>query len=1700
MKLSKIVAILLLSLFIVQFLPVQQFSPETPFSQYTFLSKELQPAEAASKGKSGTVGQSIVPAPFQVQYLNKGKYDYFTCGQYGSFIFDKTNPVFAQFNGGVENVTQITHSGWWMLNLTLTSKWDNRTVNIMDANNIQYLVGYSLIRQSKTVATVKVEYMFRSNSKPKISFDLIKTSDWVGDSNPIFALLSPLEYTKPSGQATKQVSKGGFERITGVTKAHLNKDSSIFSSWSNAVEVDWAGYSAELLIGTFDFGLSLGKPSTGVFLKFSTVPANQKTVSIDPTVATSTTTNALAWGGKTHVHWESTNNLYWQPYCDGTNWVIESSSDGTTWTTAPVTLIASWIRPVAFAFQGTVIHMAYGTFTYAQFGGTVTGYMYYKRGTITGATSITLDSAVATYTWSQSFTTDYFESPDIGAFYISFHYFDIIIGTDNYLSIVFTRNGYYWNEPSGQTAAIASRYVYAVVKSTTTTGSTWGTATTIETSNFGWADETSNVYHAPYSGADGSHYTKYSKPVLYSLASAVIGCFVNTGGVGRYHRSGSWTSLTQFDGSIKDVDAWGSVAGGNGGGKAVLLCVDSDDTVDEYRDDGSTVSSDLNVFSATVSCPTIASVNVSSGAWYGFVISGTSIVYKKYSGWGGSWDGSATDYATGLTSPADLSSARTTLNSVVLLSYRTGSASPYNIVFGTLTLNSAPVNGATSFTDPDDTDNLYAQKKLYTFTSIGTDTEGYADIAYMLITGKNGANTRFQFKYDQDTDTFSTVSGSSEWTLDATSSDSSAGNQITCTWKIAAQFDAIGETVTVDVYVIDGAASPDSDTGVLSFDVITRLVVSGFTITNSLDVGGTITASGTVYFATTPTGDTASTSYPPDAEFTSVSVHNSTHGVMGTDSVIVNGAFSLTFTQPIGTSFTYHVYINLADADGTDQDTVDGDTVTQYKVTITSSGISADSSGTVVTLDGQAKTQAQLPYDRWCISGYSLTYTFANPVSTTDSNKRYAWSSTSGLSQTLVSNTFAVSATGTITGTYTVQYQVIFAVSGMVADTSTNTVVTVASVAKTYADLPFGSWVASGGTITYVFSFPISTTDSNRRYGLSSVGGLSQSLSSNTITVSSGGTVTGTYLAGWQITFASSGIGADTTGTVVTVNALGKAQASLPYTSWLNNSASVVYSFTLNVSAIPNKQYGLASVSGLSQTLSSNTFAASSGGTITGTYNTQWQITVTSSGISTDSSGTVITLDGATRTQSVLPFSKYFNNSYSLSFAFASPVYSSIGKGYFWQSTSGLSQTLQSNSFSVSTSGTITGTYTLSTLTVYVKTMRYDNTTALTGTTAYLQALNGTWFNSAVNSSSYATFTNPGTGPLYIKTQYQGSWVQGNLAVVLDATTETRQVLCNVWSVTFTFKDSSGASISLSPLVPYFTAPNTTVTTPTATSGVVTFLAQNGSWTYRPMFQGVYVKSSQTVDLASGSPTAVSVTCQIYRLRIQVKSSTDSSPASVVLNNVQLQVTRGGVNILGSYGLPSSVYTDSNGNYTFTQLAVQNSSYIITASLSGAQAPQSSTVSLTADGETVIRLLYPSTGGTEGGTYTPGSTTPSFLLSISYLGFNQTNQGSRLQLMDGSGTRIIALYDVDLYGKVTLEKLAKGDYYLVLLSSTGREMNRHYLVLETDRDVTINLTPQSMSTVTVGPGDVAPYLIAAMASLFIVYAMLRKGRKKSAWE
>jgi len=247
------------------------------------------------------------------------------------------------------------------------------------------------------------------------------------------------------------------------------------------------------------------------------------------------------------------------------------------------------------------------------------------------------------------------------------------------------------------------------------------------------------------------------------------------------------------------------------------------------------------------------------------------------------------------------------------------------------TANAVPTISAVSGTNWDDTDNCYAQKKSYTCSVTYTDTDGYADIHYCELYLQSSSNiTRAQFQYHEDDNTVSTITGSSTWTLDSTASDfSKTGTDIMASWKFTAQWDATAESdLDFLFYVVDDQPEGSSSTSDQNFDVITTLTTSGWLQTMGTSTKQARQQSRYSLLCQYASGTTSSSSCPPNVEFTSVSIHDSAGSVQATDSTIVNGASSCSFAIPdAAQSNTYHVSINMADADYADADAGDGDTV-----------------------------------------------------------------------------------------------------------------------------------------------------------------------------------------------------------------------------------------------------------------------------------------------------------------------------------------------------------------------------------------------------------------------------------------------------------------------------------------------------------------------------------------------------------------------------------------------------------------------------------------------------------------------------------------------------------------------------------------------------------------------------------------------------
>ena len=277
--------------------------------------------------------------------------------------------------------------------------------------------------------------------------------------------------------------------------------------------------------------------------------------------------------------------------------------------------------------------------------------------------------------------------------------------------------------------------------------------------------------------------------------------------------------------------------------------------------------------------------------------------------------------------------------------------------------------------------------------------------------------------------------------------------------------------------------------------------------------------------------------------------------------------------------------------------TVTGNFVTQYLVTFAQTGLDGTATGTVVTVNGNAKAYSNLPYGLWVDSGSSVTYSYGSIVSSSVSGKQFRLSSVTGSSSPLT-----IAGPATITGNYVVQYLITFAQTGL-DSTATGTIITVNGNAKIYSTLPYAFWVDTGTSVTYSYGSIVSSSVSGKQFRLSSVTG-----SSSPLTVIAGQTVTGNYVAQYQLTFSQTGLDSTATGTVLTVNSNTKTYGDLTYTLWADSGSSVTYSYgSIVTSSVSGKQFKLSTFSG-----PSSPFTVTGPSTMTGNYKTQYYLTVTS--------------------------------------------------------------------------------------------------------------------------------------------------------------------------------------------------------------------------------------------------------------------------------------------------------------------------------------------------------------------------------------------------------------------------------------------------------------------------------------------------------
>jgi hypothetical protein len=404
------------------------------------------------------------------------------------------------------------------------------------------------------------------------------------------------------------------------------------------------------------------------------------------------------------------------------------------------------------------------------------------------------------------------------------------------------------------------------------------------------------------------------------------------------------------------------------------------------------------------------------------------------------------------------------------------------------------------------------------------------------------------------------------------------------------------------------------------------------------------------------------------------------------------------------------------------------------------SGANNPTTGNAVTMNGPVNETASWThqYSLTMITNYGSTSPSAGvtwhdassslginaTAPTAGTGERYVWNGWAGVGSGSYTGTNnpttgnAVTMNGPVneTASWTHQYEVSFVVSpsgsGSTSPAGTNIWEDTGSIgisATANSGYSFSTWSSNTTSITFAAANSADTT--------ATING------SGTITATFTLTTTTTY----SVTFTQTGLPAGKSW-IVTFN--GVSLTSKTSTIVFKGIASGSYSWSVltPIAGSTGIRYQAYHASG--------TMRVPSQTTQTITYMTQYLVTFAQSGVGSDLSGTLVTIDGSNYAANALP-ALWWNSSSSHSFAFKSPlVVTANGKQYVWASTTGLS-TLQSTTFTVSAPGTINGHY---------QTQYWLTTSTNFGT---VNPSSG-WFNAGSTVTISATAPSTGSGERYV--------------------------------------------------------------------------------------------------------------------------------------------------------------------------------------------------------------------------------------------------------------------------------------------------------------------------------------------------------------
>jgi len=213
-------------------------------------------------------------------------------------------------------------------------------------------------------------------------------------------------------------------------------------------------------------------------------------------------------------------------------------------------------------------------------------------------------------------------------------------------------------------------------------------------------------------------------------------------------------------------------------------------------------------------------------------------------------------------------------------------------------------------------------------------------------------------------------------------------------------------------------------------------------------------------------------------------------------------------------------------------------------ITFSANGIGSDTSEIVLDVDGVGYTYSQLPVSFSWDVGSSHSFEWKSPISAS-LGKRFLWTSTSGLSDKQ-SDTITVPVKGgSISAVYKTQYYL--------------------TVTSPYGDPTGEGWYDAGSTTSLFVSSPVNV-DSVIRYVCTGFTGTGSAPPSGTGTsvsfvINEPSSVTWYWKTQYKWSFSQTGLGADSSGVVLTVDGASYTKADLPASFWWDEGSQHAYAY-----------------------------------------------------------------------------------------------------------------------------------------------------------------------------------------------------------------------------------------------------------------------------------------------------------------------------------------------------------------------------------------------------------------------------------------------------------------------------------------------------------------------------------------------------------